>query len=720
MTEEEIKNLKAQNPILDIVTKLGFKIRKQSGTTAIPCIFHSPDKHPSLVLMVEVNRFECKSCGAKGDGIDLVQKYLDLDFPGAVEWLGGQPHPQSVKIKNDLRLAYSSDTNDSYTRETYFADHGISQEMQDRFNLHLGSFKGISTAVIPNDKGKHHRCFSGENKFLTEGKVTLFKAGEYQKDSKTILLAEGELKAILIYQETGYPCWSGTGGCQTFKDEWISEFARAERIYVVYDNDKSGQDSAVSVTKKLGVDRCYLVQIPKEGGKDITDYFLSGKIKEDFEKLLTEATQVSKSNESVYSVEISWPSPLAERAFYGLAGKFIKTIEPHTEADPAALLLNFLIAFGSIVGDKPHIKIGATRHPVRLFAVFVGKTAKGRKGESWGYPKEIFGVIDDLWKRNLSSGMSSGEGLIYAVRDKTYKSQPIREKGKTIGYEQVVDDVGVEDKRLLVVEEEFAAILRRLGGWEGNTLSAIIRSAWDTGDLKTLTKNSPTKATGAHISILGHITRDELLRYLTFTETANGFGNRFLWFCVNRSKSLPFGGELLESDLSFLVHQIKEAVAFAKQTNTIKWAEETRPLWEEIYSDLSEGKPGMIGAMISRAEAIVVRLACIYALLDKSTFIKPPHLLAAIAVWDYAEHSVNYIFQNNTGDPFANKILDALANDPVGMTRTKISKYFGGNASSERILGALEVLEKLGHIRKESNPTGGRNEERWFLNNKQA
>ena len=37
---------------------------------------------------------------------------------------------------------------------------------------------------------------------------------------------------------------------------------------------------------------------------------------------------------------------------------------------------------------------------------------------------------------------------------------------------------------------------------------------------------SPAKATDAHISVIGHITTDELRRSLTRTEAANGFANR--------------------------------------------------------------------------------------------------------------------------------------------------------------------------------------------------
>jgi hypothetical protein len=115
-------------------------------------------------------------------------------------------------------------------------------------------------------------------------------------------------------------------------------------------------------------------------------------------------------------------------------------------------------------------------------------------------------------------------------------SQRIRDKpGRVEEYQDVTFDQGEPDKRLLVTEPEFASALRVMGR-DGNTLSAIIREAWDTGDLNILNKNSPVKATDARVSIIGHVTHEELRRYLDRTELANGFANRFLWICVKRSK----------------------------------------------------------------------------------------------------------------------------------------------------------------------------------------
>ncbi len=81
----------------------------------------------------------------------------------------------------------------------------------------------------------------------------------------------------------------------------------------------------------------------------------------------------------------AWPAPLEDDALHGPAGKFVRAVEPHSEADMAALLGQFLVAFGSAVGSRPHFMAEADRHGVNLNAVFVGETAKGRKGTAWGH-----------------------------------------------------------------------------------------------------------------------------------------------------------------------------------------------------------------------------------------------------------------------------------------------------------------------------------------------
>ncbi|HZA21186.1 MAG TPA: hypothetical protein VFA32_01020 [Dehalococcoidia bacterium] len=294
-----------------------------------------------------------------------------------------------------------------------------------------------------------------------------------------------------------------------------------------------------------------------------------------------------------------WPDPMAEEAFHGLAGDVVRAIEPHTEASREALLITFLGAFGNAVGSGPHAVAEASRHGCNLFAVLVGTTSKSRKGSSWAHIRELLKRADPEWTDNhIMGGLSSGEGLIWAVRDPTEKSEAVREKnkptGETITY---VADPGVGDKRLLVMEGEFSSVLQVMDR-ETNTLSAIICQAWDSGTLRTMTKNSPAKATDAHISIVGHITQKELLRRLSETEAANGFANRFLWGCTRRVRSLPEGGG--EPAYGRLVEYVHNALELGRSLGRIQRDDKAREVWAIIYSDLSEGQPGLFGDIISR------------------------------------------------------------------------------------------------------------------------
>ena len=179
--------------------------------------------------------------------------------------------------------------------------------------------------------------------------------------------------------------------------------------------------------------------------------------------------------------EDPWPDPIDQAAYHGLAGQIVHLIEPHSEADPVAILAQCLVAFGSVIGRTAHFLAEADTHYSNLFITLVGTTSKGRKGTSWGQTGRVFGTVDQEWyQERVMGGLSSGEGLIWAVRDPIYKTENIKEKGRTVDTQEVLADAGVADKRLLALESEFGSVLKVIGR-ERNTLSAIIRQAWDTG-----------------------------------------------------------------------------------------------------------------------------------------------------------------------------------------------------------------------------------------------
>jgi hypothetical protein len=418
---------------------------------------------------------------------------------------------------------------------------------------------------------------------------------------------------------------------------------------------------------------------------------------------------------------LEWPAPIDQAAYHGLAGDIVRTLEPHTEADPVALLIHMLVGVGNLVGRSPHFRVGGTSHYTNENAICVGKTSSARKGTAKSDTFNLLGAVDPIWVQDhVMAGLSSGEGLIWAARDEIEKQEPIRDNKKAItGYQTVITDQGVADKRLLVIEPEFASVLR-VAGRDGNTLSSVYRQAWDSGILRVLNKNSPVKATGAHISIIGHITRDELLMELSNSDKVNGFGNRNLWLCVQRSKFLPDGGDWDHVDLGPLISRLKNVVAFARGVGEMRRNSEARSMWHEVYPQLSRERGGLFGALTSRAEAHVLRLSCIYALLDQLTDIQRCHLEAALALWKYCEDSAEFIFGTALGNQVADQILKALEKAPEGLTRNDLRELFGRHRSSEEIGAALRILGEHDMVVFEKESTAGRPVERWFATSEQA
>lgn len=403
---------------------------------------------------------------------------------------------------------------------------------------------------------------------------------------------------------------------------------------------------------------------------------------------------------------------LDSAALHGFIGELIETIGPHTEADPVALIGQFFAAFGSAVGRSPHFTAEADRHGANLFLVLVAETAKGRKGTSWGHVRRLVTSADSSWAERIASGLSSGEGLIHTIRDPVEKLKPQKQNGRVVGHETEIEDPGIADKRLLAIEGEFASVLK-VATREGSTLSAVIRNSWDGMALSTLTKNSPQRATEPHIAIIGHITREELNRYLTETEAGNGFGNRFLWLSVHRSKVLPEGGSPDRAAIQCLTDNLRDTIATVRIFGELRRDEEAREVWHAVYPDLSEGRPGLLGAMIARAEAQTMRLALLYALLDRSPVIRRVHLEAALALWSYAEQSARFIFADRLGDRVGDAIMTALRAAPDGLTRTEIYNLFGRHKSASSIEMRLATLRARGLARPDKCGTSGRAAETW-------
>jgi hypothetical protein len=407
------------------------------------------------------------------------------------------------------------------------------------------------------------------------------------KDTKIdLIISEGPTRALAGAQRglhvialPGIACHGGDVLPPTLnKINWVGR-----RVDLAFDYDTQiNQQSRAHVRKlarKLFAQGAlvFIIDIPnltKGGHAGMDDMLALPGGLEVFNALKRAAPQWFPQSEAEY------PAPLSEAAFHGPVGEFVKLVLPETEADPAALTTVALTMLGCLIGRTPFYQVEDTQHHARLYSVVVGATAASRKGTATDRVLKLLGAIDaDFLKMRKRSGLSSGEGLIQAVRDprtervarkepKTDEPKPkfVRNQtGKMVPFEDKITDYGEPDKRLLIVEPEFANVLHQAAR-EGNILSTVLRDAWDGKPLRVLARSNQDSCAAPHIGVVGNITSEEARRLLTATDKANGFANRFLWVCAERSQLLPLGGdEINPRKWASLVANLKKAVPGAHQ-----------------------------------------------------------------------------------------------------------------------------------------------------------
>ena len=408
---------------------------------------------------------------------------------------------------------------------------------------------------------------------------------------------------------------------------------------------------------------------------------------------------------------------LPDAALHGLLGDATRTLAPHTEGHVGGLLVSALVGAGVVLGRSPHQVAGpGAAFRCNLFALLCGETSRGRKGMATGAARALVEHVAPFFAPLIGTGLHSAEGLIHRLRD----PRP----GRDGTMDDKDADPGVTDKRLWVVEEEWASAMRRMRS-ESNTLSPTLRSAWDGRTLEVLTKMRPQRATDPHVGLIAHVTPDELRRLVDVADLANGLLNRFLYAHVEAARALPHGGAALEdvfapgTDAGRVADALRAALVTGYTVGRADLTRAAAAWWVERYTTELRFSPypGRLGDLTARGAPLVRRVALVYALSDGRAAVDVADLEAAHAVWRYSLASVVRTFGPSLVSARARKLAAALhVAGPAGIARGELPACAFGThdvakADLDAALGELAALE-LAHA--ERTPTGGRPRETWY------
>ena len=403
----------------------------------------------------------------------------------------------------------------------------------------------------------------------------------------------------------------------------------------------------------------------------------------------------------------SWPSRPQAMLEHGVVGELLRRVEEETEADAVSIATTFLVALGNVIGRGPHAVVDGTRHGLNLFATIVGGTSEGRKGTSMGIIRAVMRDVDPAWVRDCRTpNLTSGEGLIDRVRDDVYRIVISKKTGEP---ENVLVEPGVEDKRLLCEIQELAGTMRA-GRSERSTLFQTMREAWDGVDLATMSKNSRRTATEPHISIVAHVTPEELSKLQTDADVYGGSWNRFLWVASKRARLRPHGGDF--DDLTELQASVRSIVTRARNVGRMRRTPAADRLWEAEYFRRAELRAGgVVGAIVGRAEPQLLRLSMLAALCRCEDVVDVEDLAAAISLWQYVDETVRMLFAG-CEDPLVSRIIEAIRAEP-GISRSTLHRQTAKAMPAPRFVAMLEKAVATGAVESERIETAGRPREIW-------
>ena len=410
------------------------------------------------------------------------------------------------------------------------------------------------------------------------------------------------------------------------------------------------------------------------------------------------------------------PAAPTKEMFSGHVGDMARLIAPHVAWDPTAFVAQTLVAVGNWLGFRHYIAEEATnRHP-NLFLALVGGTGSG-KGTSYRWTDWVMRALDAQWSdERVTTAVGSGEGLLAKITDPVVT---LNAKG-----EEVVAIEGSPDKRVLYLEEELGSLFSKMVSQE--TLEKMITKAFDSGRLETTTKKEAMTCNEPHVSIIGHITPDELTSRLEARLIDNGFSNRWL-YCVIKPTQVKFDSvtpqqiEGLTAVRDELVGQLQR-FSFSGADEFVFTPDAHDAYMQTARYLFDNPHTGAMEKQDARSRPLMFKLSIIYAAMDGSNKVELHHFLAARSFWAYCSRSARSFFGQKSGNENVDRFMEMWrfqGYEPV--TITEISDMFQRNMNAGKRNQMLSVLQRDGVVRLEQGVAeSGRPPMNVIFNNNQS
>ncbi len=321
-----IEELKSNVDIVDLIGSY-VKLKKEGVNHKGLCPFHA-EKTPSFTVSQVRGNYKCFGCGKGGDVISFVMEYEKKPFGEAVELIAKKygldvsigvkkeyikPVPRLEKISEKALSWFEKErriSNDTLLRMR--VTEAIEFMPQLKKEVQAICFNYFQKDELVNIK------FRGPQKSfkLAKDAKLLFYNIDALEGEKTAIIVEGEVDTLScvesgLFNAVGVPNGTPPVGSKMnleYLDNCWGYFVEMERIILAGDNDEVGKNLREELARRLGKDRCWVVDYP-DGCKDLNDVLVKhGKqaVNEIIELARPYPVEGIKQMEDIYPTVAEW------------------------------------------------------------------------------------------------------------------------------------------------------------------------------------------------------------------------------------------------------------------------------------------------------------------------------------------------------------------------------------------------------------------------------
>lgn len=291
ISQDTIEEVKQKMNVVDVVSAF-IKLKKEGQDYVTCCPFHN-EKSPSFKVSPQRGMYKCFGCGKSGDAIAFVQEYEQVGYPEAIKRIAAM---MLVDVKEEgAEQAYITPTyaagivSDEAMR--FFTARGISAKTIEAFGITQSiEWMPKAKAEIPVINFNYMRegelvnvKYRGKDKDfkLAKGAELIFYNMDSAKDNHYIVIVEGEMDALALHEAgmkyvVSVPngaAKSGSNSNLKYLDNCSDYFESFTEIILCTDNDEPGRQLREELGRRLGKDRCKILEFPSDC-KDANDVLM--------------------------------------------------------------------------------------------------------------------------------------------------------------------------------------------------------------------------------------------------------------------------------------------------------------------------------------------------------------------------------------------------------------------------------------------------------------